>query len=129
MQGIKVGDSFDVSIFETGERVDVAGTSKGKGFAGTIKRHNFKLGPKRHGSHNYRGPGSIGSMFPQHVMKGMRMAGRLGAAHTTTRRLEVIEVDVGRGILLIRGAVPGPSRSLVEVRGSGSLLPKAEEGA
>lgn len=114
---LKVGAKLDASTFEVGDKVQVTGTSKGKGFAGTIKRHNFSRGPKTHGSHNYRAPGSIGSGYPEHVFKGMRMAGHMGHAKVTTRGLSVVLVDGGKNLLGIKGAVPGPNKGYVVVKG------------
>jgi large subunit ribosomal protein L3 len=102
---------------EVGAKLDV--TSKGKGFAGTIKRHNFARGPKTHGSHNYRAHGSIGSGYPEHVFKGMRMAGRMGGDQVTVKGLKVVMVDAGLGVMAISGAVPGPKRGLVMVQATG----------
>ncbi len=118
--GLNLGDKIDVTAFEAGDEVQVTGTSKGKGFAGTIKRHNFARGPMSHGSRNHREPGSIGSQFPQHVMKGMRMAGRMGGDTVTVKNLRVVAVDVEQGLLAIRGAVPGPKKGLVIIRGLAS---------
>jgi large subunit ribosomal protein L3 len=114
---LKTGTSIDASVFEVGDKVQVTGTSKGKGFAGTIKRHNFHRGPKTHGSHNYRQPGSIGSMYPEHVFKGMRMAGQMGAERVTVKNLKVVAVDAERNIIAISGAVPGPRKGGVLLRG------------
>jgi large subunit ribosomal protein L3 len=114
---LKVGATLDVTSFETGDEVQVTGTSKGKGFAGTIKRHNFSRGPKTHGSRNYRAPGSIGSGYPEHVFKGMKMAGRMGHDQVTVSGLKIVVVDEKLGLLAISGAVPGPKRGLVMVRG------------
>jgi large subunit ribosomal protein L3 len=114
---LKVGTKLDASVFEIGDKVQVTGTSKGKGFAGTIKRHNFHRGPKTHGSHNYRAPGSIGSGYPEHVFKGMRMAGQMGAVQVSTRGLKVVLIDAEKNILGIKGAVPGPNKSYVVVKG------------
>jgi large subunit ribosomal protein L3 len=114
---LTVGTRIDVTAFEAGDEIQVTGTSKGKGFAGTIKRHNFHRGPKTHGSRNYRAPGSIGSGYPEHVFKGMRMAGRMGHDQVTVTGLKVIVVDADLGVLAISGAVPGPKRGLVMVRG------------
>jgi large subunit ribosomal protein L3 len=112
-----IGDVLTVEQFEPGQRVKVSGVAVGKGFQGTIKRHNFSRGPKTHGSRNYRRPGSIGaSAYPARVFKGMRMAGRMGGKRVTQRRLEVVGVDAERNLLLIRGAVPGPRNGTVEVR-------------
>ncbi len=112
----KPGDTLDVTQFEVGDKVMVTGTSKGKGFAGTIKRHNFHRGPKSHGSHNYRQPGSIGSMYPQHVFKGIKMAGQMGAKQVTTRGLKVVSIDPANNILAIKGALPGPRKGIVMIK-------------
>jgi large subunit ribosomal protein L3 len=114
---LEVGAQLDVTVFEAGDEIQVTGISKGKGFAGTIKRHNFSRGPKTHGSHNYRAPGSIGSGFPQHVFKGMRMAGHMGHDQVTVKGLKVVIVDAERNIIAVSGAVPGPKRGTVTVRG------------
>ena len=112
-----VGQTVTVDAFSAGEKVKVAGLSKGKGFAGTIKRHNFKSGPKSHGSHNVRAPGSIGaSATPSRVMKGIRGPGRMGGGRITQKGLTVVEVIPAQNLLLVRGAVPGPKGSTVEVR-------------
>ena len=112
-----VGETVTVDAFEVGNKVKISGTSKGKGFAGTIKRHNFKRGPKTHGSHNYRAPGSIGaSATPSRVFKGIRGPGRMGGERVTQRGLEVVEIIGKRNLMLVRGAVPGPKGSTVEVR-------------
>jgi large subunit ribosomal protein L3 len=114
---LPVGESVTVETFEPGEKVKVSGISIGKGFAGTIKRHRFHSGPKSHGSHNIRAPGSIGaSATPSRVMKGQRMAGRLGGKRQTQVGLTVHEVDAERNLLLVKGAVPGPKNGIVEVR-------------
>ena len=112
-----VGQTVTVEVFTPGDRIKVSGTSKGKGFQGTIKRHNFKRGPASHGSHNIRAPGSIGaSATPSHVMKGLRGAGRMGGGRVTQRGLTVVEVIPNQNLLLVRGAVPGPKGGTVEVR-------------
>jgi large subunit ribosomal protein L3 len=112
-----VGQTVTVDTFEPGQRVKVSGTSKGKGFQGTIKRHNFKRGPKSHGSHNVRAPGSIGaSATPSRVFKGIRGPGRMGGGRITQRGLTVVEVLPSDNLLLVRGAVPGPRGGVVEVR-------------
>jgi large subunit ribosomal protein L3 len=112
-----IGDVLTVEQFEPGQRVKVSGVAVGKGFAGTIKRHNFGRGPVSHGSHNVRAPGSIGaSADPARVFKGMKMPGRMGGKRVTQRRLEVVEVDSERNLLLVKGAVPGPKNTTVEVR-------------
>jgi large subunit ribosomal protein L3 len=114
---LQVGETVTVEAFQPGDAVKVSGTSIGKGFQGTIKRHNFKRGPVTHGSHNVRKPGSIGaSAYPSRVFKGMRMAGRMGGKRATQVGLVVHDVDVERNLLLVRGAVPGPKSGIVEVR-------------
>ena len=114
---LQVGDTVTVEAFEPGQKVKIAGTSKGKGFQGGIKRHNFASGPKSHGSHNVRAPGSIGaSATPSRVFKGIRGAGRMGGKRVTQKGLTVVEVIPGDNLLLVRGAVPGPKGGLVEVR-------------
>lgn len=114
---LKVGDKLDVSVFEIGDKVQVTGVTKGKGFAGTIKRHNFARGPKTHGSRNYRERGSVGSMFPQKVFKGLRMAGQMGNVKSTVKNLQVVAVDQATGTLAVRGAVPGPAKGTVIIKG------------
>jgi large subunit ribosomal protein L3 len=115
-----VGENVTVEAFEPGERIKVSGVSHGKGFAGTIKRHNFHRGPASHGSHNIRKPGSIGaSATPSRVFKGVRMAGRLGGKRVTQVGLVVHEIDAERNLLLVKGAVPGPKNGFVEVREAG----------
>jgi large subunit ribosomal protein L3 len=115
---LEVGSNIDVTAFAAGDDVQVTATSKGKGFAGTIKRHNFSRGPKTHGSRNYRAPGSIGSGYPEHVFKGMRMAGHMGHDQVTVTGLKVVVVDEKLGLLGISGAVPGPKKGLVMVKGN-----------
>ena len=116
----KVGDDVTVASFEPGERVKVSAVSIGKGFQGTIKRHNFSRGPESHGSHNVRAPGSIGaSADPARVFKGMRMPGQMGSRRVTQRGAHVVEVDAERNLLLIRGSVPGGKNATVEVRSDG----------
>ena len=116
-EGWNPGDTVTVEAFEEGERVKVSGVSRGKGFAGTIKRHRFSRGPMSHGSHNVRAPGSIGaSATPSHVYKGTRMAGQMGSQRVTQRGLRVVEVDAEKNLLLVRGAVPGAVGGVVEVR-------------
>lgn len=110
-----IGDEIDLSIFAEGEKINVQGVSKGKGFAGTIKRHNFHRGPKTHGSHNYRAPGSIGAGFPQHVVKGQKLPGRMGAEKVTVKNLTIAKILSEENLLLIRGAVPGPKKGIVIV--------------
>jgi large subunit ribosomal protein L3 len=113
----KIGEQVTVAAFEKGQRVKVSGRSKGKGFQGTIRRHNFHRGPVSHGSHNVRAPGSIGaSATPSRVLKGIRMPGHMGDRRITQLGLEVLEVDASRNLLIVRGAVPGAKGGLVEVR-------------
>ncbi len=115
-----VGETVTVDAFEVGQTVKVSGTTKGKGFQGTIKRHNFKSGPKSHGSHNVRAPGSIGaSATPSRVFKGIRGPGRMGGGRITQRGLTVVEILPAQNLLLVRGAVPGPKGGTVEVRTDG----------
>ena len=117
---LQVGETVTVESFQEGSRVKISGTSKGKGFQGTIKRHNFASGPKSHGSHNVRAPGSIGaSAWPARVMKGIRGPGQMGNKRVTQKGLEIVSVDAGENLLLVRGSVPGPSGSIVEVRTDG----------
>ncbi len=112
-----VGEAVTVETFAPGDRVKVSGISIGKGFQGTIKRHNFARGPVTHGSHNVRKPGSIGaSATPSRVFKGIKMAGHMGAKRRTQVGLVVHSVDADRNLLLVKGAVPGPKSGLVEVR-------------
>ena len=115
--GWNPGDTVTVESFEQGDQVKVSGVSRGKGFAGTIKRHRFSRGPMSHGSHNVRAPGSIGaSATPSHVYKGTRMAGQMGSQRVTQRGLRVVEVDAEKNLLLVRGAVPGAVGGVVEIR-------------
>lgn len=114
-----VGDTIGVDIFSAGELVDVTGTSKGKGFAGGIKRHNFARGPMGHGSKSHREPGSTGAMISGHggrVLKGKKLPGHMGSEKVTVQRLTVVRVDADRNLLLIKGAIPGPKKGLVVVK-------------
>ena len=114
---LQVGDTVTVEAFEVGQKVKVAGISKGKGFQGTIKRHRFNAGPKSHGSHNVRAPGSIGaSATPSRVFKGMKLPGQMGNKRVTQRGLTIVELMPDRNLMLVRGAVPGPKGGTVEVR-------------
>jgi len=114
---LQVGETVTVDAFSAGDTVKVAGTSKGKGFAGTIKRHNFRRGPKSHGSHNVRAPGSIGaSAWPARVMKGIRGPGQMGNKRVTQKGLEIVEIIGKDNLMLVRGSVPGPKGGTVEVR-------------
>lgn len=116
---LKAGDEIKVDMFEVGEHVDITGTSKGKGFAGVIKRHGMSGGPGGHGSHFHRAPGSIGqSAWPSKVFKNMRLPGQMGNERVTVQNLEVLGVDTERNIILVRGAVPGANGRLVVVRKS-----------
>jgi large subunit ribosomal protein L3 len=118
--GPKLGETVTVEQFEPGQRVKVSGTAIGKGFQGTVRRHRFGRGPVSHGSHNVRAPGSVGaSADPARVFKGVKMPGRMGGKRITQRRLEVVEIDAERNLLLLRGAVPGPKNGTVEVRSDG----------
>jgi large subunit ribosomal protein L3 len=116
----KVGDDVTVASFEPGQRVKVSAVSVGKGFQGTIRRHNFSRGPETHGSHNVRAPGSIGaSADPARVFKGMKMPGQMGSRRVTQRGAQVVEIDEERNLLLIRGSVPGSKNATVQVRSNG----------
>jgi large subunit ribosomal protein L3 len=112
------GENVTVEIFQPGDKIKVAGIGIGKGFQGTIKRHNFSSGPRSHGSHNIRKPGSIGaSATPSRVRKGIKMAGQMGGKRVTQLGLTVFQVDADRNLLLVKGAIPGPKNGIVEVRG------------
>ena len=114
---VAVGDVVTVDSFSSGQRVRITGTSKGKGYQGTIKRHNFKRGPKSHGSHNIRQPGSIGAAaYPARVMKGVRMSGRMGGDTVTQQGLQIVDRDPERNLLLVQGSVPGGVNGIVIVR-------------
>jgi large subunit ribosomal protein L3 len=114
---LQVGEIVTVAAFEKGQKVKVAGVSKGKGFQGTVKRHNFSRGPVSHGSHNVRAPGSIGaSATPSRVFKGIRGPGQMGNKRVTQKGLEVVDVIADQNLLLLRGSVPGPKGSTVEIR-------------
>ena len=114
---LQLGETVTVEAFEVGTRVKIAGTSKGKGFQGTIKRHSFASGPKSHGSHNVRAPGSIGaSATPSRVFKGIRGPGQMGNKRASQKGLEIVAVDVAENLLMVRGSVPGARGALVEVR-------------
>jgi large subunit ribosomal protein L3 len=116
-EAYEVGQQLDVSLFEAGDLVDVVGVSKGHGFTGTIARHNFKRGPKTHGSDNYRKPGSVGAgTTPGRVFKNTKMAGHMGDARVTVKKLKVVRVDPERNHLLVKGAVPGARNGLLLVQ-------------
>jgi len=120
-EAVKVGEKIDVSLFKVGDLVDITGVSKGKGFAGVVKRHHFAGGPKTHGqSDRHRHPGSIGATTsPGRVLKGTRMAGHMGNRQVTVRHLEVFEADPARNLLVVKGAVPGARTGLLLIRKSG----------
>lgn len=114
---VKIGDKVSVDSFSIGDSITVIGTSKGKGFSGTIKRYHFVQGPKSHGSNQQRRVGSIGAGYPQRVIKGQRMPGHMGAERVTVKKLKVVEVDAENNILLIAGAIPGATGSEVKIIG------------
>jgi large subunit ribosomal protein L3 len=117
---VELGHQVTVADFEPGQKVKVSGITIGKGFQGTVKRHNFGRGPVSHGSHNVRAPGSIGaSAYPARVFKGMRLPGQMGNKRATQKGLEITEVDAERNLLLIKGSVPGARNSIVEIRTDG----------
>lgn len=117
---VKLGQEVTVGNFETGQKVKVAGITVGKGFQGTVKRHNFSRGPVSHGSHNVRAPGSIGaSAWPARVFKGMRLPGQMGNKRATQKGLEIADIDADRNLLLIKGSIPGHRNSIVEIRTDG----------
>jgi large subunit ribosomal protein L3 len=113
---IKIGESISADSFVVGDVISVTGTSKGKGFAGTIKRHNFHRGRKTHGGRSYRRPGSIGSMYPQKIFKGKKMAGQMGNEQVTVKNLKIALVDTELNIIGVAGAVPGPRKGIVLVK-------------
>lgn len=112
----KKGDSISVEIFKAGDKVKVSGISKGKGFQGVMKRHGFKGSSHSHGhKHDWRAPGSIGSSFPEHVVKGKRMAGRMGGKRITTKNLKIVSVDKEKSLIAIKGSIPGINKGIVEI--------------
>jgi large subunit ribosomal protein L3 len=115
---LTVGGQIDAEAFEVGDKVSATGLSKGKGFAGTIKRHNFHRGRKTHGGRSYRRPGSIGSMFPQRIFPGKKMAGQMGHDRVTTKGLKIAIVDKELGVIGVTGAVPGPRKGIVLLKGA-----------
>ena len=117
-EGLSVGSVLDIDVFEVGDEVNVTGTSKGKGWAGTIKRHNFKRGRKTHGGRSYRRPGSIGSMYPQKIFKGKKMSGQMGGDKVTVANLKVSLIDQENKIIGVSGAVPGPRKGLIIIKGT-----------
>lgn len=117
--GIGIGTELTVETFAVGDSVDVTGTSKGKGFAGTVKRHNFATSKSTHGGNGYvRKPGSIGSMYPQKIFKGKRMAGRMGHEQVTVKNLQVAYVDAAKNLIGLKGAVPGPKKGILMIGGA-----------
>ncbi|MDQ3018745.1 MAG: 50S ribosomal protein L3 [bacterium] len=121
--GFEVGKKIDSSIFQIGEVVNVIGTMKGRGFAGAMKRHGFKGFPASHGHDKPRSVGSIGMRFPQHVMKGKRMAGHMGTQSVTVKNLQVVDMDVNKGLMMIRGAVPGTRGGMIKIISTGNVKP------
>jgi large subunit ribosomal protein L3 len=127
-EGLSVGSTIDVTNFSLGDIVDATGTSKGKGFAGTVKRHNFNTSKHTHGGFgDVRKPGSIGSMYPQKVFKGKRMAGRMGHDRVTVKNLVVAYIDPTNNLIGLRGAVPGPKKGLIIIGGKASSIAVARE--
>ena len=125
-----VGDTIGVDIFAAGDLVDVVGTSKGKGFAGGIKRHNFARGPRGHGSKSHREPGSTGAMISGpggRVLKGKKLPGRMGGERVTVQRLTIVRVDSDRNLILIKGAIPGPKKGFVVIKDTVKPLKAAKE--
>ncbi len=112
-EDLKVGEKISADVFVVGDTVDATGTSKGKGWAGTIKRHNFHRGRKTHGGGSYRRPGSIGSMYPQHIFKGKKMAGHMGHEQVTVKNLKIALVDMENNVIGVAGAVPGPRKGII----------------
>lgn len=113
---LNIGDTISADIFEVGDKISATGITKGKGFAGTIKRHNFHRGRKTHGGRSYRRPGSIGSQYPQRIFPGKKMAGQMGHDQVTTKNLKVAVIDTELGIIGIEGSVPGPRKGLVLIK-------------
>ena len=127
VEGYTLGSTLAADTFTVGEKVDVTGTSKGKGYAGVIKRHGLSRGPETHGSHYHRRPGSMGTMLPMHVLKGKKLAGHMGHETVTIQNLEIIEVSTKNNYILVSGSVPGPKNSLVLIRDAvkgGAVEPK-----
>lgn len=114
---IQVGNKIEVSLFSEGDKVNISGISKGKGYQGVIKRHGFRRGPETHGSDHHRHPGSIGSMFPQRVIKGRKMPGHMGVEKVTLRGIAVMKVIPETNIIILKGAIPGPRKSIVNIQG------------
>lgn len=118
VEGVSVGDEIKADVFNVGDKVHATSLSKGKGFAGTIKRHNFHRGRKTHGGRSYRRPGSIGSMYPQKIFKGKKMSGHMGHEQVTIKNLTVSHIDIEKNIIGVKGSVPGPDKSTVLIRGA-----------
>lgn len=116
LEDYTLGKEVKVDIFAQGEKVDIVGTSKGKGFAGSIKRHNQARGPKTHGSHYHRGPGSLGAVDPMKVFKGRPLPGRMGGERVTVQNLDVVRVDADRNLMLVKGSIPGAKNSYVTIK-------------
>jgi large subunit ribosomal protein L3 len=114
----KVGQEIGVDVFQEGDKVDVSGISKGKGFQGTIKKHNFQRGPMAHGSKYHRRTGSLGALGPNRVFKGRKLPGRMGSDKVTVQNLQVVKVDKERNLLLVKGSVPGPNKALLTIKAS-----------
>lgn len=126
VDGYKLGQEITASVFQPGDKAKVIAISKGKGFTGVVKRHGFSGSPKTHGHrHDERSPGSIGAAFPQHVFKGMKMAGRSGHDQVSVKNLEIIEVDAENNLLAFQGSIPGPRNVLVEITAAGSVTESA----
>ncbi len=119
----EAGAKFDASAFEIGELVDVIGVMKGRGFAGAMKRHGFKGFPASHGHDKPRSVGSIGSRYPQHVNKGRRMAGHMGTQHVTVKNLQVVDVDLEKGLMMVSGAIPGATGGMIRITSTGVTKP------
>jgi large subunit ribosomal protein L3 len=115
-EALNVGAKLSADVFSIGDTVDVTGLNKGKGWAGTIKRHNFHRGRKTHGGRSYRRPGSIGSMYPQHIFKGKKMAGQMGHVQTTVKNLKIALVDTELNVIGVTGAVPGPRKGIIMLK-------------
>lgn len=116
-EDLKVGEKINLEVFSIGDKVDATGVSKGKGWAGTIKRHNFHRGRKTHGGRSYRRPGSIGSMYPQKIFKGKKMAGHMGDERVTVKNLKIALIDSTNNVIGVTGAVPGPRQGIVLIKG------------
>ena len=115
-EGMKIGEKLSADLFSVGDKVDATGVSKGKGWAGTIKRHNFHRGRKTHGGQSYRRPGSIGSMYPQRIFPGKKMAGRMGSDQKTIKDLKIALVDMELNVIGVAGSVPGPRKAIVMLK-------------